>query len=62
MVMENKTTANFQATITRGRPKDAPLELTMDRVRRDICREPSLRFGDYRLSQCLPGRTTGPAA
>jgi phage recombination protein Bet len=42
MVMENKTTANFQATITRGRPKDAPLELTMDRVRRDICREPSL--------------------
>jgi phage recombination protein Bet len=42
MVMENKTTANVQATITRGRPKDAPLVLTIDRVRREICREPSL--------------------
>jgi len=42
MMMENKTTANVQATIMRGRPKDAPLVLTMDRVRREICREPSL--------------------
>ena len=42
MVMENKTIANVQATIMRGRPKDAPLVLTMDRVRREICREPSL--------------------
>jgi len=42
MVMENKTTANIEATIMRGRPKDAPLVLTMDRVRREICREPSL--------------------
>ena len=42
MVTENKTVAKFEATITRGRPKDAPLVLTMDRVRREICREPSL--------------------
>ena len=42
MVMENKTITNVQATITRGRPKDAPLVLTIDRVRREICREPSL--------------------
>ena len=42
MVTENKTTANIKATIMRGRPKDAPLVLTMDRVRREICREPSL--------------------
>jgi len=40
--MENKTAANVEATITRGRPKNAPLVLTMDRTRREICREPSL--------------------
>jgi len=42
MVTENKTVAKVEATITRGRLKDAPLVLTMDRVRREICREPSL--------------------
>ena len=42
MVTENKTTTNVEATISRGRPKDAPLVLTMDRVRREICPEPSL--------------------
>ena len=42
MVMESKIVAKVEATITRGRPKDAPLVLTMDRVRREICREPSL--------------------
>jgi phage recombination protein Bet len=40
--MENKTITNIEALITRGRPKDAPLMLTIDRVRREICREPSL--------------------
>jgi phage recombination protein Bet len=42
MVTENKAVTNVEARITRGRPKDVPLVLTMDRVRRDICREPSL--------------------
>jgi phage recombination protein Bet len=42
MVMEKKIVTNVEATITRGRPKDAPLVLTVDRVRREICREPSL--------------------
>ena len=42
MVTESKLIAKVEATITRGRPKDAPLVLTMDRVRREICREPSL--------------------
>jgi len=42
MVIESKLVAKGEATITRGRPKDAPLVLTMDRVRREICREPSL--------------------
>jgi phage recombination protein Bet len=42
MVTENKTVAKVEATITRCRPKDAPLVLTIDRVRREICREPSL--------------------
>ena len=42
MVMENKTITNIEALITRGRPKDAPLMLTIDRVRREICHESSL--------------------
>jgi phage recombination protein Bet len=42
MVTESKFIAKVEATITRGRPKDAPLVLTMDRVRREICREVSL--------------------
>jgi phage recombination protein Bet len=42
MVTESKLVAKVEAIITRGRPKDAPLVLTMDRVRREICREPSL--------------------
>ena len=42
MVTESKLIAKVEATITRGRPKDAPLVLTMDRVRREICPEPSL--------------------
>jgi phage recombination protein Bet len=42
MVIESKLVAKVEATITRGRQKDAPLVLTMDRVRREICREPSL--------------------
>jgi len=42
MVPESKLIAKVEATITRGRPKGAPLVLTMDRVRREICREPSL--------------------
>jgi len=42
MVAESKIEAKIKATITRGRPKDAPLVLTMDRVRREICHEPSL--------------------
>ncbi|MFZ2037887.1 MAG: phage recombination protein Bet [Dehalococcoidales bacterium] len=40
--MENKTITNIEALITRGRPKDAPLMLTIDRVRREICHESSL--------------------
>ena len=59
MVTESKIIAKVEATITRGRPKDAPLVLTMDRVRREICREVFAdRFGDYRFPQCLPGRAT----
>jgi phage recombination protein Bet len=42
MVTESKLIAKVEATITRGRPKGAPLVLTIDRVRREICREPSL--------------------
>jgi len=42
MVTESKLITKVEATVIRGRPKDAPLVLTMDRVRREICREPSL--------------------
>ena len=42
MVTESKLITKVEATVMRGRPKDAPLVLTMDRVRREICREPSL--------------------
>ncbi len=38
----NTAVANVEATITRGRPKGDPLVLTIDRVRREICRELSL--------------------
>jgi phage recombination protein Bet len=42
MVTASKLVAKIEATIARGRPNGAPLVLTMDRVRREICREPSL--------------------
>jgi|GEM_PF-328393 len=42
MVTGSKAVATIEATITRGRPKDDPLVLTVDKVRREICREPTI--------------------
>lgn len=38
----NTAVANVEATITRGRPKGDPLVLTIEKVRREICRDLSL--------------------
>lgn len=41
-IKNNTAVANVEATITRGRPKGDPLVLTIEKVRREICRDPSL--------------------